>query len=115
MNLAPLADTTATLALPAPKRMLSTLELPATQRAAMGLFLRHLALGERIAQHSATRQARLAPTARAARFFRARARHEALHARVFDLAAASLGAAALTLNPCPYRLYDARLAAWREA
>ena len=81
----------------------------------MGLFLRHLALGERIAQHSATRQARLAPTARAARFFRARARHEALHARVFDLAAASLGAAALTLNPCPYRLYDARLAAWREA
>ncbi len=112
MNLAPSAETTATAkpALPTLKCTLSTVELPATRRAAMGLFLRHLALGERVAQHSAARQARLAPSARAARFFRAQARHEALHAQVFDFAASSLGAAALTLDPCPYHAYDAQLA-----
>ncbi len=112
MKLAPMAESTATatLALPTLKRALSTLELPATRREAIGLFLRHLALGERVAQHGAARQARLAPTPRAARFFRAQARHEALHASVFDLAAAGLGAAALAPAPCPYRAYDAQLA-----
>jgi hypothetical protein len=112
MHLAPAAVTApaSTLTLPTLKHALSTLELPATRRAAMGLFLRHLALGERVAQHSAARQARLAPTARAARFFRAQARHEALHARVFDFAAASLGTVVPALAPCPYCAYDAQLA-----
>jgi hypothetical protein len=59
---------TSTLAFPVLTRALSTLELPATRRMAMGIFLRHLALGERVAQHSAARQALLAPTLRAARF-----------------------------------------------
>ncbi len=112
MEQASLAVTSAaaTLALPALKRTLSTIALPTTQRAALGHFLRHLARGERIASHSAKRQALLAPTARATRFFRAQVRHEALHARLFELAAAGLGAPALVVAPCPYRAYDAQLA-----
>lgn len=42
-----------------------------------------LAAGERLAEHVAGIEARLAPNAREARFFRAQARHERLHALTF--------------------------------
>ena len=66
---------------------------------------------ERVAQRSAARQAPLAPDARAARFLRSQARHEALHARIFDTAAACLGVAAPDLQDCPYAAFDAYLEA----
>jgi len=104
------------IALPPPSlavfaHSLATLELGATRRRALGLFLRHLAHGERVAQTGAMRQARIAPSVRAARFLRSQARHEALHARIFDVAALALGAPVLCLPACPYAAFDTRLAA----
>jgi len=90
---------------------LATLELGGARRRAVGLFLRHLAHGERVAQAGAMRQARIAPSVRAARFLRSQARHEALHARIFDVAALALGAPVLCLPACPYAAFDAQLAA----
>lgn len=52
-----------------------------------------MAKGERIARDCATRQARAADDARARRFFSAQARHEALHATLFDRAARYLSPA----------------------
>ncbi len=88
---------------------LNGLDLPAARRRALGLFLRHLALGERVAQRSAARQALIARDTRAARFLRSQARHEALHARIFDAAAACLGVEAPVIRDCPYARFDARL------
>ncbi len=90
---------------------LATLDLGVARRRALGLFLRHLAHGERVAQAGAMRQARIAPSVRAARFLRSQARHEALHARIFDVAALALAAPALRLPACPYAAFDAQLAA----
>lgn len=90
---------------------LNALDLPGTRRQALGLFLRHLALGERVAQRSATRQALFAPDVRAARFLRSQARHEALHARIFDAAAACLGVGAPEFGDCPYAAFDLHLEA----
>lgn len=78
-------------------------------RRALGVFLRHLAQGERVAQRAATRQATLAPTARLSRFLRSQARQEQSHALIFDGFACALGAAPLDLRHCPYRAYADRL------
>lgn len=90
---------------------LAALDLPNGRRRALGSFLRHLALGERVAQRSAARQAQLTPDKRASRFLRSQARHEALHARIFDTAAACLGVPAPALGNCPYAAFDAYLEA----
>lgn len=89
----------------------STQSMAGDRRQALGLLLRHLALGERVAQAAAARQATIAPDQRCARFLRSQARHEALHARLFDTCAAGLGAPALVLSPCPYAEYETRLLA----
>lgn len=90
---------------------LAALELGVPRRRAIGLFLRHLAHGERVAQAGAMRQSRIAPSIRAGHFLRSQARHEALHARIFDVAALALGAPILRLPACPYAAFDAQLAA----
>jgi len=92
------------------RRDFTALRLDGSRREALGQFLRHLAAGERVARSSAILQARLAPDGRAARFFRAQARHEGFHARLFDLFAAWLGAPALALLPSPYAQYQERVA-----
>ncbi len=83
--------------------------LPDAHRRALGLFLRHLAMGERVAQHIAVRQAQLAPDARSARFLRSQARQERTHALAFDGFARALGTPPLELPDCPYRAYAASL------
>lgn len=88
---------------------LGALVLGDEHRHALGLFLRHLARGERIAQRIAGRQVALAPDARAARFFRSQARQERLHARVFDTAAGWLHAAPYDVPSDPYDAYEQRL------
>lgn len=80
-------------------------------RHALGLFLRHLAQGERVAQQASARQAAIAPTPRIARFLRSQARQERTHAMLFDSFARALGAAPLALRECPYRAYSARVGA----
>ncbi|MBK9115329.1 MAG: hypothetical protein IPM22_06745 [Betaproteobacteria bacterium] len=81
------------------------------RRDALGCFLRHLARGERIAERVAHRQAALAPDAPAARFLASQARQEAMHAAVFDAAAAALRVPADAIDDAPYAAYEARLAA----
>jgi hypothetical protein len=87
------------------------LALAPERRAALALFLRHLARGERVAQSLAGRQAAIAPTRHERRFLRAQARQEAMHALLFDTAASWLGARALALDPCPYAAFEARASA----
>ena len=87
---------------------LRALALADERRHALGLFLRHLACGERIAERIAGRQVALAPDARAARFFRSQARQERLHARVFDTAAGWLYAGS-DVPRAPYDAYELRL------
>ena len=100
-----------TLPLLAARRDFAALSLAADRRQALGLFLRHLARGERIAQRIAARQIALSPDRHAARFHRAQARHEALHARLFDTFATWLSAPPLVLERCPYDRYEQRLLA----
>jgi hypothetical protein len=85
--------------------------LPPAHRQALGLFLRHLARGERVAQRAATLEASLAPSPRMARFLKSQARQERTHALVFDGFARALGAAPLALHDDPYRAYAGQLAA----
>jgi len=68
-----------------------------------------LARGERAAQHSATLQSSLARDVRAIRFFRAQARQEAMHARIFDTCATWLDAPRLAFAPCPYDSWENRI------
>ena len=89
---------------------LTPVGLTAARRVALGTFLRHLARGERVAQRIAAQQAEFAPDSHAARFHRAQARQEAMHARLFDLAAARFDAPALDVRDCPYERYAGRLA-----
>ncbi|MEO5764019.1 MAG: hypothetical protein ABIR52_01815 [Casimicrobiaceae bacterium] len=84
---------------------MAALALDAPRRRALGLFLRHLACGERVAQRATALQAALAPDAHALRFHRTQARHEALHARVFDVFARSLGVPPLAFPDDPYARY----------
>ena len=88
---------------------LGALVLSDERRRALGLFLLHLACGERIAERIAGRQAALAPDARAARFFRSQARQERLHARVFHAAGGFLHAAPCDVPRDPYDAYEQRL------
>jgi hypothetical protein len=101
----------ATLAGPAValRHELAALALADERRRALGMFLRHLERGERIAQRIAGRQVALAPDTRAARFFRSQARQEGLHARVFDTAARWLHAAPGELPRDPYDAYEQHL------
>ena len=105
------ADSWRRLPLLAARRDFAGLSLAADRRQALGLFLRHLARGERIAQRVAARQIALAPDRHAARFHRAQARHEALHARLFDTFALWLSAPPLVFEACPYDRYEQRLLA----
>lgn len=84
--------------------------LPVDRRAALGLFLRHLAAGERVARDAARGQAGIAPAGRDRRFLRAQVRQEALHAALFDGCARSLGATPFEPDPQPYRDYSASIA-----
>lgn len=59
---------------------------PGRQQALLARLFGLLAAGERLAQHLARLQMRLAPTRREARFLRAQVRQEQLHAGVFELA-----------------------------
>lgn len=93
----------------APRETADARALPTAHRQALGLFLRHLACGERVAQRAAARQATLAPSPRMARFLRNQARQERTHALVFDGFARALGAAPLALRACPYRAYVTRV------
>jgi len=104
-RLAAVAEGTAAAAL---HHELGALALADERRRALGLFLRHLARGERIAERIAGRQVALAPDARAARFFRSQARQERLHARVFDMAAGWLHAGC-DVPRDPYDAYEQRL------
>ena len=87
----------------------ASLALGQDRRVALGLFLRHLARGERLAQRSAGWQSALARDFRASRFFRSQARQEAMHARVFDTFATWLDAPHLALAPCPYDSWETRI------
>jgi len=79
------------------------------RRTALGLFLRHLARGERVAERGAAWQASLARDPRAIRFLRSQVRQEALHARLFDTFATWLDAPRLALAPCPYEAWEMRI------
>jgi hypothetical protein len=87
-------------------------EMPRTseRRRALGQFLRHLALGERVAGAAADLQCALTTNRHAQRFFRTQARQEAMHRRVFDAAAVALGAPALHLASDPYERFHALIA-----
>jgi len=99
----------------AARRDFSALALAPGRRGAVGLFLRHLARGERVARRLAAQQAAIAPGRHEARLLRAQARQEATHALLFDTFAALLGAAPIALDPCPYTAFEARaLAAIRR-
>ena len=87
------------------------LSLGRERQRALGLFLRHLALGERVAQRITLRQVALAPDRPAVRVHRAQARHETLHARLFDLFAAGLSAPPLVVERGPYDVFEERVAA----
>lgn len=91
------------------RRAVTSLALDNDRRLALGLFLRHLARGERVAQRSADWQMSLARDPRAIRFFRAQARQEAMHARLFDTFATWLDAPRLALTQCPYDTWEARI------
>jgi hypothetical protein len=102
-------------ALGAARRDFTALALAPERRGALGLFLRHLARGERVARRLAAQQAAIAPGRHETRFLRAQARQEATHALLFDTFAALLGAAPIAFDPCPYAAFEARtLAALRR-
>lgn len=101
--------------LPDPARATAAFDLAAPRRVALGVFLRHLAAGERVARDAARRQASLAPDRRESRFLAAQSRQEAMHARLFDGFAAALGAPRLALDPCPYAAYGASVGALLDA
>jgi hypothetical protein len=88
----------------------ATLARTADRRRALGHFLRHLALGEKVAHAAAIAQAAIADNPHPRRFFHAQARQEAMHRRVFDTAAIALGAPALRLAPDPYAQFSALIA-----
>jgi hypothetical protein len=89
----------------------ATRVLAPAHRQALGLYLRHHASGERVAQRAASLEAALAPSPHVARFLRSQARQERTHALVFDGFARALGAAPLALHQDPYQAYATKLGA----
>ncbi len=77
------------------------------ERLPLARLLKFMELGERLAQSCATSQALLARDASTRRFFRRQARHEALHAAVFQAASDRLASRHLGSPPCfgPLDLY----------